>query len=362
MASKKVCMITLGNLYLCPYKSKYTSIIGDNIDIIYWNRHGLEESFDNGETYSFDYLMNEDAGKLNKIIGYFKFARFAKKVINHNDYDGLILLQSILGILLFPTITRKFSFRYILDIRDYTLENNKIYKFFLQKVINKSFITAISSKGYENFLPKNDYVIVHNDTNIDPEVRAKFISKEHSDDQIVISYIGLIRFHEQNKKVIMKFKNDKRFKLKFIGKGAFTLRDFCNENKVNNVELIDWFPSSDTLGYYYKTNLIYNLYGNNSPFLDYALSNKLYYAAQLSIPILVCPDTYMAKITSEYGLGFIFDINDPKVCDQLYSYYKSIDWVKFQSNCEKFMQKVEIENKIFNNEVNRFYESLSENK
>jgi hypothetical protein len=196
--------------------------------------------------------------------------------------------------------------------------------------------------------------LVHNDPEIDEFTIKKFENRNLNKDKIVISYVGLIRFHDQNKKVILKFKNDKRFILRFIGKDAYALKKFCEENNVDNVELIDWFPPEKTLNYYYETDIINNLYGNSTPLLDYALSNKLYYAAKLRMVVLVCPNTYMEKISKKYGFGYTFNINVPNACDDLFTYYKSQSLQVLKQGCEMFEREINSDNKVFNEIVQNF--------
>lgn len=347
MGNKRFCFISLGNLYLCPYMEKYTSLIDSDYDVIYWNRHNIEESSGAKKMYSFNYEMNEGKGKVSKALGYMKFRKYAATIIKKNNYDGIILLQTSVGILLNWILRKRYKGRYIVDIRDYTMENNPIFYAMEKRLINSCAYAVISSRGFESFLPKFKYILVHNDVTIDETTISEFQSRRLNKDQIIISYIGLIRFHDQNKRVILKFKNDYRFKLRFIGKDSYALREFCEKNNIDNIELIDQFPPEKTLEYYYETNIINNLYGNNTPLLDYALSNKLYYAAKLVIPILVCPDTYMAEIIEKYGFGYVFDIEDENACDHLFDYYKSINQNELGVNCKDFNKKVCSENQEF---------------
>lgn len=358
MHKNKVCFISLGNLYLCPYISKYISLLNYDYDVIYWNRHELKEYIGADKTFSFEYKMDEGESKVKKLLGYIKFRNYALNILKSNYYKSVIVLQTSAGILLSSLLKKRYRGRYIVDIRDYTLEKNPIFYTLVNDLIKNSAYTVISSKGYENFLPKHDYILVHNDTEIDVNIIKKFEKKKRDREKIVISYIGLIRFHEQIKKVILKFKNDDRFLLRFIGAGGFSLREFCKTNHVSNVELIDRFPPEKTLDYYYETDIINNLYGNNTPLLDYALSNKLYYAAKLKLPILVCPGTYMEKVSREYGFGYVFNINNFNECDNLYNYYKSINWEMFKNNCNNFVKKVEKDNLLFNNTIRNFFKGL----
>jgi hypothetical protein len=358
MSKKRICFITLSNLYLCPYISKYISLIDCDYDIIYWDRHGIDENMGAKEVFPFRYEMDENQGKLKKISGYLKFRKYAIDIIKKKNYDGVILLQTSVGILLQKILTKKFSGKYIVDVRDYTMEKNKIFFSLVKNLINKSANTVISSKGYKSFLPEYEYTIVHNDIKIDKDTIVRFEKRKRNKERVVISYIGLIRFNDQNKRIILKFKDDDRFLLRFIGKGANSLKKFCLDNNITNVELIDRFPPEKTLEYYYDTDIIYNLYGNNSPLLDYALSNKLYYAAKLRMPIIVCPDTYMEEVCTQFGFGFVFKLQDMNACTDLFNYYQSINWSIFEQKCQRFIRLVEEENEVFNDMVKKYINKL----
>lgn len=341
---KKVCFVTLNNLYLTPYMNKYTNILNVDFDVIYWNRHNLNEEIHAESKYSFNYQVEDNAKKIYKLFGYLRFKSFAKEILKRNDYDFIILLQTSAGVLLNSLILKRYKKRYILDIRDYTFEKNRLFYKFVERLVKFSSISVISSNGYKFFLPPHNYVNVHNDVKIDDASIEKFSLRKNSYDVINISCIGLIRFNDYNKKVILKFKNDQRFRLKFIGKNAKLLENFCVENQVENVELIDRFPPEVTLDYYQDTHIVNNLYGNNTPLLNYALSNKLYYASKLKKPILVCRNTYMEVVSINYGFGYVFDLEDSDACDKLYNYYNSINWIHLSEGCNKFNNFVNNEN------------------
>lgn len=350
--NKRICFVSLNNIYLTPYINKYIDLIDETYDVIYWNRHRMKEDIKAKHYYSFNLQIEDTASKATKLLGYMKFRKFASDVLK-NNYDHVILLQTSVGVLLMSTLLSKYKQKYILDIRDYTFEKNIIFYKIVKQLVEHSSLNVISSKGYKEFLPPHNYTNVHNDVKIENRIIEEFSIKSRINDVIKISYIGLIRFHEQNKKVILKFKNDPRFRIRFIGKNAKLLENFCIENNVNNVELIDQFPPEMTLHYYKGTDIINNLYGNNSPLLEYALSNKLYYASKLRIPILVCKNTYMEQISMQYGFGYVFNFEDPNACDKLYDYYNSIDWSRLEEGCNNFNELVDNENKAFEMDIKR---------
>ncbi|PFM94377.1 capsular biosynthesis protein [Bacillus sp. AFS075960] len=357
----KICFVCLSNMYLVPYLSKYEENIDNPYDVIYWNRHGVKETSSAENLFPFEYQMNENLSKKQKLVGYIKFRAFAKSILEKNNYDGVIVLHTTTGILLKSVLKKYYKKKYIIDIRDYTMEKNPLFYAFEKDLIEHSALAVISSKGYESFLPKYDYVLSHNDISISKSTIRDFRNtKIINENKISISFIGLIRFHEQNKKVIARFANDQRFVLNFIGADAFALRSYCENLKVSNVNLIDRFPPEKTMDYYKMTDMINNLYGNNSMLLDYALSNKLYYAALLGLPILVSPDTYMEEVACNYGFGYSVDLNSDTVCDDIYHYYRNIDWEEFYDSCDQFLLDVNADNEKFKKAINNYILDIKE--
>lgn len=324
---------------------------GYEYDIIYWDRHNTKEGTGARKVYRYNFDMLDESTKSQKLIGYYGFRRYVKSILNKEEYHGLVLLTTSVGMILYDLIIKQFKGRFILDIRDYTLENNKIYYYFEEKLINESSATVISSEGFKNFLPLYNYIIVHNSKEITKS--EKCIRSKHSRkvDTIKISFIGFVRFIEQDKKFISKLGNDKRFSILYAGKGANRLKQYCEDNNFTNIELVDQFPSEKTLDFYEQTDLINNVYGNQNPLLDYALSNKLYYAANLKIPILVSDKTYMEEVTKKYKFGFAIDDNSPNLGDLLFNWYQTIDWGVMDSGCETFIEDVDKDNENFRNEI-----------
>jgi len=356
MSGRTFCFVLLGNLYLFPYMDRYLEHVdGNAFDIVYWNRDGIdEEAVGARQSFRFNTLLGLNASKWAKAWGYRSFRKFAQAVLQENDYDGVILLQTAAGILLRRVLKRKYAKRYVLDIRDYTMERNKLFYLIEKAVVNASAFTVISSEGYKEFLPPSNYVVTNNDRSLDSEIVAKIRNRERNPRKLVIAYIGFIRQQEQFKRLLALFKNDERFELHFIGKEAEKLMPFCRDNQIANVRIEGQFPSARTATYYDGVEIINSLNGNNTPALNYLLSNKLYFAAQLQMPILVCQGTYMEKVAVGNGLGYTFDASDPGACDKLYDYYQHIDWNSFGKNCDAFLEKVDMQNRNFTDRIERF--------
>lgn len=347
----KICIITARNIYDSPCLEKYERLIRQSCDIIYWDRHDIEEKCFADRQFKYTGIIAPGEGMSKKIRHYVKFSRYVKKVIKSNEYECLIVFPSHTAWLILDVLTRKYKNKYILDIRDYSGENNRFIKFLTEKAINSSGFCSITSKAYERFLPEHDYVVSHNIQQIDKSLIYDYRNKKKNDDKIVLSFIGTIRFIDQQKKIIEQFRNDNRFILQYIGRGSEQLEDYCRSKEVRNVVLKGRFERSELSKYYLETDVAINIYGNNNPFLDYALSNKLYSAALMGMPILCSPNTYMSEISEKYEFGYSVDLDSKSCADDVYNYYIGIDREKLHLGCDRFISSVNNEEEIYANRL-----------
>lgn len=341
LSDSKICFISLDNINRIPYIDRYRQVLNCSYDIIYWNRNNTKENCgaQNYFSYYFD-IKNAKIKKIAKLFGYIGFARYVKKILKKNKYSGVIAMTGNCCVLNYSILRKLYKGRYIIEIRDYWKEHNKTYYKLEKKAIEDSYAAIVSSPAYKTFLPEYNYIQAHNVNLLPDDALERIRRRVNNQCPIVISCIGGAKNLEYDKKVLLKFKNDHRFLVRYIGRGYEALLPFCESNSINNVYIEGLFPQEKTLDYYENTDMILNLYGNNRPSVDYALSNKLYFAAQIEKPILVCPNTYMADISTENGFGFVFDINDDNATDKLYDYYQNLDRDKLHDDCNNFLNYV----------------------
>jgi len=351
---KNICFISLGNLYLSPYMDVYTKHIPGKYSVIYWDREGRQETHPDHTYYRFS-MQFGPTEKAKKLLGYWRFRQYAKRVLREQSFDVVIVLQTLGGLLLTDVLTRDYAGKYIVDVRDYTFESNPILFKREKKLIAHSLETVISSPGYKMFLPEHPYLIAHNMRDLPQEVVETIRNRPRERECLNIAFIGYINYQEQHKKLILALKDDPRFRLSFIGTRAKELEPFCDENGVTNVTLIDTFNPKDILDHYRDVDLVHNLYGNHTPVLDYAISNKLYFAAELEIPILVCPDTYMSKEATRHAIGLTVDIDAPDLADTMYHYYQGLDWNSFRVNCARFLTQAHSEQNAFEQKLEEIF-------
>ncbi len=350
----KIGLISFSPPYTIPYLDYYLGLINNNqCDVIFWDRDcNYTFNSENASVNYISYSCKVSGNIIAKTINYYSVTKFIRKQLKNNKYDRVIFLQTHAAVACKKIILKYYRKKYIVDIRDFTLENIFIYRRWEKSVIENSYATIISSEGYKHFLPKYDYTLVHNFKKIE---EVSLDTKKDSS-IINISFIGNVRFFEIAKKLILIFKNDKRFWLSFIGNGSQNLEKFCKENQVENVTLIGKFSPDETIKYYMNCSIVNNYYGNKNNYLDYALSNKLYYSAQLNIPVLVNENTYSSKIAEEYGFGITWNADAEDAREWLYQKYLSIDKERMKKGCEAFIRKVEQENNIFEKKIKMFVE------
>lgn len=336
----RICIVTTRNIFDAPCLDKYKNLITEDFDIIYWDRCDISEDCGAVNYYKFNGKANSDASKMTKMFLYFKFLIFAKKILKKNDYKKLIVFPSQTAWLILNELKGRYKKKYIFDIRDYAGENNKLINKMTATAVENSSVCSITSEAYKSFLPEGEYVVSHNIQNIEQTLIDEYRLRNRGDGPIVLSFIGSVRFIEQQKRLIRLFGNDERFEIRYIGRGSEQLADFCEKGNYKNVRLIGRFDRSQLGMFYSESDMAINVYGNNDPYLDYALSNKLYSAAMMGMPILVSPKTYMAEITEKYNMGIAVDLDDCNAPEKVYKYFKEIDEKTLFLNCEEFLAQV----------------------
>ncbi len=341
--AQRIAVVLGSNIHWAPYYYRYEQLLveaGADFDLIYWNREGIEEEC-KANLISFnipDVSNNKNPLKLWKFIA---FSNFVQKTIQMNRYDKLIFLGTHGCAVCFCAgyLSRHYKDEMWIDIRDDEYEWFPPFYWGEKKSIHASYATSISSYEYTRFLPPHDYLYMHN---IDPhaaELQRNYSPIKDSDGSIRISFIGNVRYFNQNLKLIKQLGNDKRYKLQFYGKGSEQLQAYCSENGVLNVDFAGAFPQKDTLSFYNKTDIINNAYGNDTLNLQTALSNKLYYALFLRIPLLVSSNTHMERLSEQYHLGFSFS-EDADFADKLYNWYQKVKRQEIQPQYDELWKKI----------------------
>lgn len=344
--AQRVCFVCIDNVVRAPYVRRYVKLAQCPYDFIYWDRNGTNDDIGADLTFRYRRAVDDSAPKLqrvhDKLLGYVGFRRYATRMLRERDYSCVVALTGNCAVMIADVLLQKYPGRYVVDIRDYWREDFVPYHELEQRLIRSSGHTVISSPAYEQFLCEHDYLLMHNSQRIDESVRSSFRGPHML--PLTIACVGTAKNLEYDRKVLAYFANDDRFELKFIGRGYGALQACRDELGARNVVVEDAFCMSQTMEKYAGADLVLNMYGNHSPYWDYALSNKLYFAAQLGLPILVCPDTEMARMAQEYDLGLAVDLDDPGCKDAICHLFDDDACECRAAGIEAFMARVESDN------------------
>lgn len=340
----KIGIIGFANLSYMPYLYKYTKIFEEldvEFEIIYWDRKGLNEG-NSFKTHAFKSRLDDSESRFGKLFPFIGFRHFASGIIKTSRYDFLLVLGTIPAVLLYALLTGKYRHKFILDIRDITYEDFRMYRMFVAQLVKNSSMTCISSEGFKQVLPGyGDYVMSHNIPTAGCS-NAGVQGKRHEDGRIQIAYWGLIRQTAFNKRLIDKLGGDGRFELYYHGSGNDAIDEltaFCYQKGYDNVYFTGSYKPDEKVRFVRETHIIHNAYENDRV-MTTATSNKFYDSLIYHIPQIVTKGSHMAELQNINGIGYSVDVDNPYLADQLYEWFKGLEWEAVDRCCDVVLKQV----------------------
>lgn len=331
----KVGIIAASNVRYSPYIFFYTNILDDNkidYEVIYPNRENVQDHF---RFKAHEVSWNPRFGTL---VAYYLYCFKVRQLIRSNKYDFLIVLTSNNAVFLAPYLKRNYSNKYIVDIRDFSHEDIKLYYCFEKCAIEHAKLKIISSRRFEKFLPKGEYAICHNYFSLKPIQGKKEWEKR---EPITIGYIGKGGYLENCKKLCSLIEKDHRFSFEIYGMDEIP-NELEKYKGIANIHFHGKYTPDKKQEILDNLDILFNIYGHGTPLLDYAISNKLYDAFVCVKPILTSPDTYMNEMAGPFG--FAIDFSDRDILNKLYDWYTTIDYQVLEEYALKMLTSIKNEN------------------
>lgn len=347
----RIALVVPGSLWDEPFVriySQYLNIKEVEYDIISWNRDGRDKP----EGIQYDYNQPLNSNKFAKLLGYLRFALFAKKHIRRKQYDKLILFGPQIGVFL-PFLLKKYVGRYIFDYRDLSLEQIGIFRQLFCHVLRNSYANVISSVGFKKALPSDyDYLICHN-FNVDMVSQALQQPCEdnwHISTPINVLTIGGIRDYSSNSEVIGALANNSQYEMQFVGRGIASdaLETFCVNNHIQNVVFKGFYHKEEEADYI-KASTFLNIFYPRKLSHDTALSNRFYNSLIFKRPMIVTKNTTQGDFADQYKVGIALE-NCNDISDTLTEFLKN-DYQSYSKRCNELL-------KLFWTEQNMFYDKL----
>lgn len=335
-----------------PYLNLYLENLNteDNeVHLVYWNRDENQEDLaavQSLKLHEFKCSQEDEVAKALKIKNFLKFRGFVKSILK-DDFDFIIVLQTVTAILLFDILmAKRFKGNYIFDYRDCTYEKIKSYKYLVGKIVKNSKVTFVSSLGFLKNLPKSEKIkCVHNVLSWDLRFsQNEKLNKTHSE-KIRIGFWGFLREENVNLEIIKKISKDQRFELHYYGreqKTACNLKDYVSKNQIKNVFFHGAYNPEEKYEFLKNTDIIHNIYCEDSMML--AMSNKYYDGVIFKRPQLVAKDSFMAGEIAKNGLGVAVNPYSESFTQDIFDYFARMDIEKFEQVCYSEQTKISSEN------------------
>ena len=227
--TNRIGLIIPANIKYSPYVKNYISELEatcTDYHIISWNKKGIPEEVD----YSFDFTV-DDHNRFKILVGHLMFAQRCRKYIRRNHIEKLIIFTVAPSFFLGNRLLKKYSNRYIIDIRDDSPFIRVAGKRFVGKCRN-AYNVVVSSPKYIGWTNRAA-CLCHN---VDLELLKKnmYYSAKVSGKLIRIVFAGVMIEADENIKFLDKLKGDTRFSHKYIGTdciGKETLKTYCIQNR-----------------------------------------------------------------------------------------------------------------------------------
>ena len=350
----KVGIITFSDRNTTPYLKYYEDVMKREVvsfECIFWDRYSNYKTTKNKNEYTVHVKCLPGANKFGKILPMLKYKYIVEKIIKKERYTHLIILTTLPGVLLNKILLKEFKNKYILDIRDYTYEKYEFYKKIVDELVDKSYFTAISSKGFMKFLNKNKKIIpCHNISNL--EYGVDICDDLKNKKSITIGFVGAIRYFKQDCKLINCLANSEKYILSYIGKFNIdcNLKDYCKKNNINNVIFKGEFKNEDKPLIYRKIDLINSIYGCKGFEVTTLLPNRLYDGVIFKKPIIASKRTFLGELVEKFSIGIAVDLNK-NVSEDITIFINNFNDKKFIRACDNFLSIAQKEQQVFINRI-----------
>lgn len=352
----KIGIVFIGDISYCPYLAKYKEMCearSVEYDIIYWNRSDDQTIYPDNYL-SYNLKSNLKQSKYSKAKDYLKYTLWLQKTIKKGQYDKLILLSTLSGIII-ANLLKKYKGKYIFDIRDYSYEHVKWLYAIEKKIIKNSYFTCISSPGFKNFLPEHDYLIAHNLQSEFLKCKKGLLQKNHGE-TLNLVWNGMVRYFPYQTKILNRLKNDSRFMIYYCGWGPELdqFKQYTSENDITNVVFTGKYDNSEKAKILQGADILNNAYWRSRPDrIIHAISNRYYDGLIFGIPQLVEAGSYKSKICEQKGIGISF-VDSDDFADNLYDWYFRLNPNEFNKSCEDLLKEIESEMILYEKKIAEF--------
>lgn len=348
-------LIIPANRKISPYVDYYTRIF-EKLHIPFqtmiWNKQGIDEKAD----MRFDYVTN-DRNRKRMLVGHALFALKCKRYIKKEKIDALIIFTNAPAFFMGQHFLKRFTGRYILDVRDDTPLRRRFPKTYSQ-ICKNSFNIVSSSFMFEKWINRK-CTLCHNADiqalmdyyNLEPIVRSQL--------PISIVYAGMMIEEQLNIDILDRLGNNGDFEFLYFGRnntGKKIIEQYISEHKINNVTLYGEYKKNEITDIYRNNASLVNILRQNTEINRNALPNKFYDAVISGVPLLVFKhNNAIAEYVLKYHLGIVIE-NDSLdyIGAEIQNKFQNFDYIKYKAGRKAFLDTVLNDHMSFEETVSAF--------
>lgn len=340
-----------------PYLQYYINACREkkvDFDLFLWNRDsdgGLKKE---NNIYTMNCICPFGGSKVKKILPMMQYRKNLLRVLKENQYTHLVLVNTLAPVMISQFVLRYFREKYILDIRDYTYEKISYYKKIENQLIQNSYFTTISSRGFLQFIDDNPKIIVnHNISNISQAEEKPTLKRGNP---VKIGFVGSVRYPKENIKLINALK-DENIVLKYVGPevAGCNIQRYCQDHNIKNVVFQGKFKNHEKAKIYKGIDMINSLYGDFSLEVTTAIPNRYYDALLFKKPIIASKGTYLGSLVEKNNLGLSIDLRNSEIDTVIKKYIYQFDAKTFVCHCNDLLNVAMSEQKRYEIRIKKFF-------
>ena len=308
VTQEKIAIIAPANLKYVPYVDNYIRLLKEKgvcFHVLSWDKRGLQEP----EADFVYHFPVSDADRKKMLLGHGLFAHKCRGYIRRNRITKLILLTAAPAFFLGAGFLRKFSGRFILDIRDDTPLVKRFPGTF-KKICAMASTVIASSPKFGEWIPVQAQ-LCHNADTAAITQHMDITPKDRCGTPISIVFAGMLNESRINLEMLQHMGKDSRFQFRFVGRvneGKEKLRAYAEAQGLNNVSFQGTYNKDEIYGIYAGQADLVNIIREKCKVNRNALPNKLYDAVLAGVPVVVFDhNEAVADYVRQYSLGLVLE-------------------------------------------------------
>lgn len=278
------------------------------VDVITWNRENRNISVEHNN-YIIYHQFSPSGHLYRKLINLYGYYRFVKKYISKYD----IVIASHWDMLMIASYLKKKNQLLIYENLDIPTSYNSFILRVLQ-IIEKISLRNCNAIVFASrfFEPLYTYCsatkfIIENKSYVKPQFSVEHKEKVYSKRPFVLSYIGLVRYLDIMKNLVLSVANMPGVKLRIHGDGPdlLELKNFAK--KYDNIEFTGRYEQKDIPALYYNSDLVWAAYPNKDYNVKYAISNKFHESIDYHTPCIYANNTKLGDLVTSRAIGVVVD-------------------------------------------------------